>query len=99
FVGKEDRLDRYFRRLTQLIPPSLDKIAAACFDELIIDISQVPLRPDHTPRLVTEVDKHCGRVGLSLRIVRTTEGATLMKQFKETCALAYFSSLNAARAA
>jgi DNA-binding response OmpR family regulator len=99
FVGKEERLDRYFRRLTQLIPPALDKVAAACFDELILDISQVPLRPDHTPRLISEVDKHCKRVGLSPRIVGTSEGAQLMKQFAETCGLAYFGSLSAARAA
>src|SRR5262249_42711669 len=55
--GGDDRVERYYRRLAGLVPPALEKVAAACFDDVILDITNAPLRPDHTPRLLLEVEK------------------------------------------
>src|SRR5512133_2505300 len=42
FVGKPERLDRYFSRLAQLFPPVLNKVASACYAEVIVDLAHVP---------------------------------------------------------
>jgi two-component system cell cycle response regulator len=39
FTGKEDRIEKYFGRVTGLLSETIEKLAAACFDETIIDIS------------------------------------------------------------
>jgi two-component system cell cycle response regulator len=99
FAGTEDRLDRYFQRVGSLIPPLLDKLAAACFDQVIVDISQVPLRPDLVPRLVIGVGDHSKKMGLELRLVGNPGGATLLKNFTETGAIPFYPSVAEARAA
>src|SRR5436190_19507347 len=43
FSGKEDKLDRYFSRLRTLCHESLEKLASACYDDTIFDLSAVPL--------------------------------------------------------
>jgi two-component system, cell cycle response regulator len=98
-MGGDDRVERYYRRLATLIPPALEKVAAACFDDVILDISQVPLRPDHTPRLLIELEKQAKNNGLGLRLVGTKEGQALLKQFSDTAAISFHATLAEARSA
>lgn len=98
FAGSEDRLDRYFQRVGSLITPLLDKLAAACFEQVIIDISQVPLRPDLVPRLVMGVGDHSKKMGLELRLVGNSDAANLLKSFTETGQIPYYPSVEQARA-
>jgi two-component system cell cycle response regulator len=95
--GGDDRVERYYRRLATLIPPALEKVAAACFDDVILDITQAPLRPDHTPRLLIEMEKQAKHNGLGLRLVGTKEGQALLKQFSDTATIAFHASLADAR--
>jgi len=97
--GGDDRVERYYRRLATLIPPALEKVAAACYDEVILDITLAPLRPDHTPRLLIEMEKQAKHNGLGLRLVGTKEGQALLKQFSDTAAIAFHGSLADARSA
>ncbi len=98
FAGTEDRLDRYFQRVGNLIPPLLDKLAAACFEQVIVDISQLPLRPDLVPRLVIGVGDHSKKMGLELRLVGNPGGASLLKSFTETGTIPFYPSVAEARA-
>lgn len=97
FAGTEDRLDRYFQRVSNLIPPLLDKLAAACFEQVIIDITQIPLRPDLVPRLVIGVGDHSKKMGLELRLVGNPGGASLLKSFTETGTIPFYPTVAEAR--
>jgi DNA-binding response OmpR family regulator len=99
FTGREDRLDRYFRRLQGLLATEIEKLAAACYDDVIVDLSKLPLKAEHVARLVLEIEKETKRTGLSLRLVGTSEGQALLKQFSDTGGISYFLSLADARQA
>lgn len=87
FTGREDKMDRYFSRLAQLLDGAVEKVAAACFDEAVIDVSQIPLRPERTPRLLLEAQRSCKKTGLDLRVIATAEGQKLLSSFSETSKL------------
>lgn len=99
FTGSEERLDKYFQRLGSLIGPAVEKLAAACFESVVFDITALPLRPDHTPRLVVNVEKATKKVGLSLRLVGGSETQSMLKSFTETVAIPFYPSINEAKAA
>src|SRR6185369_1417464 len=42
FVGKPERLDRYYGRVAQLFPTVLNKVASACYESILLDLSNVP---------------------------------------------------------
>jgi len=94
---KEDRLERYYRRLGQMMQPALERVAAACYDDVIFDISKMPLKPDATARLIVDVDKRAQEQGLRLRLVGSGEGQALLKQFSDTASMSYFRSVTEAR--
>ncbi|HKA91644.1 MAG TPA: response regulator, partial [Haliangiales bacterium] len=64
--NKPDRLERYFRRMTQMLGPALARVASACYDDVILDMSDMPLRPDCTPHLVSDLINLAGGHGLRL---------------------------------
>jgi DNA-binding response OmpR family regulator len=97
FAGKEDRLDRYFNRLNELFKTALEKLAAACFDDAIVDLSAMPLKPDRTTRLLITVDQEAKKMGLSLRIVGTPEVSKLLGTFTDTAHIPFFGSVEQAR--
>jgi DNA-binding response OmpR family regulator len=98
-AGKDDRLERYYRRLGQMVQPALEKVAAACHDDVIFDITHMPLKPDATPRLIVDLNKRAQEQGLRLRLVGSGEGHDLLKQFSDTASMSYFRSVAEARAA
>ncbi|MCK6546899.1 response regulator [Myxococcota bacterium] len=99
FSGREDRLERYFARLGSLMEKFLENMAAACFDEAILDLSGMPAKPDKTPRLMAAVQDKSKKMGIELRIVGTPETKTVLNMFADTCALPFYESVQAARAA
>jgi two-component system cell cycle response regulator len=99
FKGKEDRLEKYYSRATQLVQKLIENIAAACFDEAIIDLAAVPLRPDRTPRFVMDVQNDARKVGLDVKLVATPDGCKLLHNFTETAKVAVWSSVAEAKAA
>ncbi len=99
FSGKEDRMDKYFGRVSRLLGETVDQLAAACFDEMIIDIVKVPAKADRTPRLLIDLLKEARERGLELRVVASPEHKQLFSTFDETAKLALFPTVDAARAA
>ncbi len=99
FTGKDDRLERFYGRVLELSRPALEKIAAACFDEAIFDLTQMPLSPERTCRALLEVDKQAKKLGLSLRLAGTPELGKLLTAFTETASIPFYPNVDAARSA
>lgn len=99
FTGKEDRLERYLKRLEDLMDPFLVKAAAACFDAVVLDVGQIPVRPDRTPRMLLNIQKHARKLGLEVRLVGTPELGTVLRGIAETAAIPFFPTAAEARAA
>ena len=98
FTGKEDRIEKYFSRVTTLMAETIEKLAAACFDEAIVDISAAPIKSDRTPRLVIDMRKEAQKRGIEMKIVAGAEVQALLKKFDETAKLNVAQSVNEARA-
>jgi DNA-binding response OmpR family regulator len=98
FTGKEDRADKYFMRVTKLLEESIEKMAAACFDEVVIDLSNAPAKPDKTPRLVIDIQREASKRGIGVKLVANSEISGLLKKFDETAKLVVSASVTEARA-
>lgn len=99
FAGKEDRQERYFQRVGGLVEGLLEKLAAACFDQAILDLSRLPGAPNRTPKLVLKVGQRAEMLGIELRLVGTQETQQLLSNFTDTAAISFYSSIAEARAA
>jgi CheY-like chemotaxis protein len=92
FSGKEEKLDRYFTRLRTLCHESLEKLASACYDDTIFDLSAVPLRNDKIVRLLMDSDKEAKKLGISLRLVGTPEIKKVLGAVMETSTMPFYAS-------
>ncbi len=98
FVGKPERLERYFSRLSQLFPAVLNKVAAACYEEVIVDLGSVPTQGDRLPKLLVSVAGQAKDVGMSMSVVGAADIQKLLASFEETRSIRYFGSIQEARA-
>jgi len=96
-TGKGERVERYFRRLDKMISDAMDNMAAACYEEIILDL-------EHAPRDVTSVVRVLGKaleraavMRLSLRVSGPVEIQSVLAGFKETEKVTVFESIAAAR--
>ncbi len=92
FAGKEEKVDRYFTRLRTLCHESLEKLASACYDDSIFDLSAIPLRNDKIVRLLMDSDKEAKKLGISLRLVGTPEIKKVLGAVMETSTMPFFAS-------
>jgi len=99
FKGRENRLPGYFTQVTTLVSKAVEEIAAACFAEVIVDISQIPLLPEKTGRMVLQLSERTRKVGLEIRLVGSAEVSNNLKQLVETSDLPVFKTVEEAKAA
>ncbi|MFL5298976.1 MAG: response regulator [Anaeromyxobacteraceae bacterium] len=99
FVGKPERLDRYYGRVAQLFPAVLNKVASACYESILLDLSNVPTQGDRLPKLLVNVAEQVKGVGMEMSIVGTGDIQKLIASFEETRAIRYFATVQEARAA
>jgi two-component system cell cycle response regulator len=99
FSGKEDRVEKYFQRVAKLAAGFLEKIAAACYDEAIIDLTAVPARPERIPRMVVEISQRAQAVGLGMRLVGNAELKKILQSFADTSSVPVSSTVAEAKAA
>lgn len=92
FSGKEDTLDRYFMRLGTQCHESLEKLASACYDDTVFDLSAVPLRDDKIVRLVMDSDKEAKNLGIAMRLVGTPELKKMLAAVTDTSTIPFFAS-------
>ena len=99
FAGKQDKVDSYFARLKKICHESFEKLASACYEDSILDLSHVPLHNDKLPRLVMEMDSEARKFGIALRLVGNEDAKKVLKALVETASLPFFSSVSEAKAA
>jgi DNA-binding NtrC family response regulator len=99
FVGKAERLDRYFGRLAQLFPSVLNKVASACYEEVVVDLAAAPTQGDRLPKLLVSLVGQSKEMGMAMSVVGTPEIQKLLASFEETRGIKYFGTLQEARAA
>ncbi len=99
FSGRKERELRYFSRLSKLIDDAVDKLAAACYPNLVLDISQAPQQPDQLIRLLTGTAKYAADMGLELRIVAPADLRKLVQEVVETASIPFFEDVGSARGA
>ncbi|HLL21409.1 MAG TPA: response regulator [Kofleriaceae bacterium] len=99
FDGKDDKVDRYFTRLKSLCKETLEKLASACYEESILDLSSVPAKSDKVVRFVIDTEKEARRLGISLMLVGKTEIKRVMDSITETASLPFYPTLAEARSA
>jgi two-component system cell cycle response regulator len=98
FQGRQDRLEKYYLRVAEMVRGGIETVAAACFDDLILDVSQMPLDAQRTAQVIIEVDEHGKKYGLSLRLVGPAEVGKLLKTFSEINELPFFNTVEEAAA-
>jgi len=99
FTGRQDRMDRYFQRVGGVMDKLMEQIAAACFDRAIVDLSQVPPRPDRTPKLVVALESKAKSMGLELRLIGSAETKKVLTAFSDTAQVPFYATVGEARAA
>jgi DNA-binding NtrC family response regulator len=98
FVGKPERMDKYFTRVTQLVPAALTKVASACYEEVILDVASVPTQGDRLAKLLTSVARQAKEVGMSISVVGPAEVQKALSGFEETRSIKYFGTVQEAQA-
>lgn len=92
FTGKEEKLDRYFTRLKTSFREALEKLASACHEDAIVDLTAIPIRGDRIARLMIEAEKEATKLGIALRLVGNAEVKRALSAVVETAALPFFPS-------
>ncbi len=99
FVGKPERLDRYYGRLGQLFPSVLNKVASACYEQVIVDLASAPTQGDRLPKLLVSVVGQAREMGMAMSVVGSADIQKLLASFEETRGIKYFGTVQEARAA
>ncbi len=99
YTGKADKVDGYYARVKSLCKDSFEKLASACYEDSIIDLSKMPMHNDKLPRLVLDMDVEAKKFGITLRIVGQPEAKKALSQLVETASLPFFATVNEAKAA
>jgi two-component system cell cycle response regulator len=97
-TDKPDRIERYYTRMRSFCGESFEKIASACFEDVIVDLEHAPLRNDKTMRVVLHMCKEAERLGLALRLVGNGELKRILGSITETQHLPVYPSVGEARA-
>jgi DNA-binding response OmpR family regulator len=99
FLGKEDRLERYFSKLSADVKSVVQKLGEACFESAVIDAVHVPLmQPARVAQFLVDIFKVASDLGLAIKVVGSPELPRAMSGFQETKDLRCFHSVEAARA-
>jgi len=100
FTGKPERLDKYLARLGQLFPDVLNKVAAACYEAVILDLGGVTtFTGERLPKLLLGVAGQARGMGMELSVVGPTEVQKLLGGFEETKGIKVFGTVQEARTA
>jgi two-component system, cell cycle response regulator len=99
FSGRKERELRYFARLSKLIDEAIDKLAAACYPQVILDVTHVPPQPDQLVRLLTSAARYTQDMGMELRLVGPGETRKIVQEVVETASIPLFESVAEAQSA
>jgi two-component system, cell cycle response regulator len=98
FSGKADKVERFYGRIHGVFPEAMEKVAAACYDEVVLDLGTPPLEGDRLPKLVLAVAEKSKELGMSLSLVGPGEVTKILAGYTETKDLKVFGNVQEARA-
>lgn len=99
FSGRKDRELRYFARVSKLIDEAIDKLAAACFPMVILDVSLMPQMPEQVVRLLTAAATYARDMGMELRLVAPPDAGKILQDVVETASIPIYGTQAEAQAA
>jgi two-component system cell cycle response regulator len=97
FTGKADRVERFYTRLHSVYGAALEKIAAACYDEAVLDLGAPPGEADKLAKFVIAVTGKSKEFGMSLSVVGPETARKALAGFEETKEVKFFPTVQAAR--
>jgi len=98
FTGKADKVDRFYGRLHGVFEEALEKVAAACYDEVVLDMGAPPMEGDRLPKFVNAVATKSKEYGMALALVGPPDLRKVLGAYTETKDLKLFGTLQDARA-
>ena len=93
FKGREARLPGYFAQVSTLVNRAIDDVAAACFAEVVLDVSGLPPVPEKVARLIIDVRDRSAKVGVELRVVGGPDLVRTLKQLADTADVRVYTSV------
>jgi len=96
FKGRENRLDGYFIEVVSNITKYSEEIAAACYGEMVLDVSAVPPNAEKVARMMLELNTRISKMGIEIRLVGSPEIAKTLKQYTETAQMPLYASVDEA---
>jgi DNA-binding response OmpR family regulator len=98
FPGNEDKLERYFTKLSADVKTLVQKLGEACFESAVIDATHVPLmQPARVAQFLVDTFKVASDLGILVKVVASPELPKAMRGFQETKDLRCFTSVEEAR--
>jgi DNA-binding response OmpR family regulator len=97
FRGREAKLPGYFVQIAASAAKAVEEVAAACYGELIFDMSELPLQPERTTRLVVDLCDRAKKFGLEVRLVGTAQTRLSLRQLSDTASVPFFESVASAQ--
>jgi two-component system, cell cycle response regulator len=98
FAGKEDKLERYFSKLTSDVKNVVQKLGEACFEKMVLDANNLPLiQPARVAQFLVDTFKTAQELGISVRLVASEELPRAMRGFQETKDVQCYTSVEQAR--
>jgi DNA-binding response OmpR family regulator len=97
YSGRSDRVDRFYGRLNAVFSGALESVAAACYDEVVLDVGTPPLEGDRLPKFVNSVAEKSREFGMSLSVVGSAEVQKILGGYTETKDLPFFGSVQQAK--
>jgi hypothetical protein len=97
FTGKADKVDRFYGRLNGVFEEALEKVAAACYDEVVLELGAPPMEGDRLPKFVNAVASKSKEFGMALALVGSTDLRKVLGAYEETKDLKLFGTLQEAK--
>jgi two-component system, cell cycle response regulator len=96
--GGKAREERYFTQVFKMIDEEIEKIAAACFPAVIVDLSNVPRNPPSLVHLVKNILEYAQMFGTELRLVTPPDVRAILVGLVETMNVPMFPTTDDAKA-
>ena len=95
FPDAKDRRAHYVARVMTLTNEAIDKVAAACYEDVVMDLTTPP--PTETlPKILIAAQKRTQEVGLDLRVVGSDTVTKALSSLSETADIPVFATVKEA---
>jgi two-component system, cell cycle response regulator len=89
-TGSKAREERYFKQVFKMIDENVEKIAAACYPSLIINLTHIPRTPNNVVHLVRSIAEYTSSFGIELRLITPADVRAILAGLVETAEVPMF---------